>query len=117
MARRTINAATLFDQVEIDLWGTKFPFKEMTLALEDEIAESWEKLEASEEPLKEELPNVLAFIDLFLEPVKGGAKGQGKEIKASDVLKKQLFEEKTIGKTHVMAVARELLTRGTDRPN
>jgi phosphopantetheinyl transferase (holo-ACP synthase) len=116
MPRRTINAAELFDSVAIDLWGTLFEFKEMTLSLEERIADDWAAMEASDKSLKEELPQVLAFIDLFLEPTRSGAKGQGKEIKPSAVIKDLLKKDK-IGMTHVMAIARELLTRGTDRPS
>lgn len=115
MARRTIKAAELFDKVAIDLWGTVFNFKEMTLALEEEVAQKWEELEGSDKPLKEELPNILEFIDLFLDPApKAGTKNA--TIKPSKVIEERLFKTKDIGMTHVMGIARELLTRGTERP-
>jgi hypothetical protein len=109
---RTIKAAELFDEVHIDLWGTKFRLKPMTRSLEKTASEEWEALENSEETVEAALPEFLSFIELLLEPI---GDEQGKKTHAKTVIKREL-EADNIGYIHVVEIARQVMTRGTERP-
>lgn len=113
MARtRKINAAELFEPVEIDLWGTKFGLREATRSIEASLAEKMEAMknldvdeDASEaEQLEKSLPILLDMIDVMLEPL---GDEDGKKSHAKTVLKK-LYDDDKIGVSHIEALVNRL---------
>lgn len=87
---RTITAAELFDEIEVDLWGAKFKVREATKSLNAKMEEPYKRLEAVEtdddaeaDQLVEALADVL---DVLLEPL---GDEEGKKVKAKTVLMRE----------------------------
>jgi hypothetical protein len=111
MARaRTIKAAELFDEVHIDLWGSKFRLKDMTRSLEKQASEEWERLENSDDTVEAALPQFLEFMETLTEPI---ADDSGKKTKVKTIVKREL-EADNIGYGHVIALAGQIMSRGTE---
>src|SRR5690606_6490909 len=111
MARtRKINAADMFDEIIIDLWGAgEYRLKEATRSTERAMEKLREEQETEDEVTDEQAFDHLAsIIDVVLEPVEG-------QTRAKTVLKK-LYKDDKIGSGHVMALVERVNEVRSERP-
>jgi hypothetical protein len=122
MARHTINAAELFEPVEINLFGTVFKVREPTRDVEIKISDlstelgealtkAAEQEESEEASRKDVLPIYYAIFDALLEP----AEVDGKKITGKAAVK-ELYDANTIGMSHMDGLVEKLRSVRQDRP-
>lgn len=115
MARpTTVSTADLFDEIHIDLWGTKFRQREATRTIEEKVSQQWDAFEAlPDDTTKEEaLEPLCDLLDVVLEPL-GDEKG--KKTKVKTVVKREYAADR-IGFAHVLRLCERLGEANGVRP-
>lgn len=107
-----ITAADLFDEVDVDLWGTEFRLREGTRSVQTKLATAQDAIKDIDETDPDAMAAaVIALLDALLEPV---ANGDGKRTHAKTVLDKQWKADK-LGLDRLLAISDQIQKAVEDR--
>ncbi len=109
---KTITAAELFEDVEVDLWGAKFRLREGTREVQIQLVEAQKRLEE----LPEDDPDLAVealtkVLDVLLEPL---GDEDGKKVKAQTVIGRK-WKANEVGLDRIAAIAEGIQSASEDR--